>query len=47
MLVGDLVKLVFLRVHQFQVRDTPRAALYGLTTLYAMGYLVIAFLELV
>lgn len=29
MLLGDLVKLVFLRVHPFQVRDTPRAVLSG------------------
>ena len=30
MLAGDLIKLVFLRVHGFAVRDRPRAALWGL-----------------
>jgi hypothetical protein len=34
MLIGDLVKLVFLRVRDFAVRDTPRAALHGLTLVY-------------
>ena len=46
MLAGDLVKLIFLRVHKFGVRDTPRAVLYGLTSIYAAGYLIIALLEL-
>jgi hypothetical protein len=45
MLVGDLVKLVFIKVHNFQVRDTPRAVLYGLTLLYVVGYLVLLILE--
>jgi len=45
MLLGDLVKLVFLRVHNFAVRDTPKAVLYGLTSVYAVGYLVILLLE--
>lgn len=48
MLVGDLVKLVFLRVHtEFSVRDTPRIALYGLTGAYVVGYLIILLLELI
>jgi len=47
MLAGDLVKLVFLRVHDYSVRDTPPAVLYGLTSAYAVGYLVILLLELV
>ena len=46
MLAGDLVKLVFLKVHQFSVRDTPRATLYGLTLIYVVGYGVILLLEL-
>jgi hypothetical protein len=47
MLLGDIVKLVFLRVHGFSVRDTPKAVLYGLTSVYVVGYLVILLLELV
>ena len=45
MLLGDLVKLVFLRVHDFGVRDTPQAVLYGLTSVYVVGYLVILLFE--
>lgn len=47
MLAGDLVKLVFLRVHNYSVRDTPPAVVFGLTAAWAMGYLLILFLELV
>ena len=47
MLAGDLVKLVFLRVHDYSVRDTPPAVVYGLTSVWAMGYLAILLLELV
>jgi hypothetical protein len=46
MLLGDLVKLVFLRVHNFSVRDTPQAVFYGLTSVYVVGYLIILLLEL-
>jgi hypothetical protein len=46
MLVGDVVKLVFLKVHDFEVRDTPRAVLFGLTSGYVVGYLVLLLLEL-
>lgn len=46
MLLGDLIKLVFLRVHDFSVRDTPKAALYGLTLVYVVGYAIILILEL-
>jgi hypothetical protein len=46
MLLGDVVKLVFLRVHDFSVRDTPQPVLYGLTSVYVVGYLVILLLEL-
>lgn len=47
MLVGDLVKVVFLKVHDFTVRDTPAVVLYGLTSVYVIGYLLILILELV
>jgi len=46
MLLGDLVKLVFLKVHSFTVRATPKAVLYGLTLIYVVGYLLILLLEL-
>ncbi len=46
MLLGDLVKRAFLRVHQFQMRNTPRAAPYGLTLLYAAGYTAILLVQL-
>ena len=45
MLLGDVVKLVFLKVHDFQVRDTPRSVLYGLTMLYVAGYALLLILE--
>ena len=47
MLLGDLVKLAFLVSHPaFTVRDTPRAALYGLTLLYVVGYTAILVFEI-
>ncbi|MGD8464648.1 MAG: hypothetical protein PVI09_12340 [Anaerolineae bacterium] len=47
-LLGDLVKLVFLRAHtDFTVRNTPRIALYGLTGVYVTGYSMILLLELI
>jgi hypothetical protein len=45
MLAGDVVKLIFIRVHDFQVRDTPRSVLYGLTLIYVTGYAAILALE--
>jgi len=45
MLLGDLVKLVFLKVTDFTVRDTPRAVMYGLTSFYMVGYAVLLLLE--
>jgi hypothetical protein len=45
MLVGDLLKLVFLAVSDFTVRDTPRSVLYGLTLVYVVGYIVILALQ--
>ena len=47
MLFGDLVKLVFLRVHGFQVRDTPRSVLFGLTLFYVLGYSSVLILQFV
>jgi hypothetical protein len=46
MLIGDLVKLIFLKVHAFTVRDTPRSVLFGLTSIYGVGYAVVLGLEL-
>lgn len=45
MLAGDLVKLVFLAVTDFTVRDTPRSVLYGLTLFYVVGYIAILVLQ--
>lgn len=47
MLFGDLVKLTFLKVHDFDVRDAPKIVLYGLTGFYIVGYLALAILELI
>jgi hypothetical protein len=44
--LGDLVKLAFLNVHDFSLRYTPQAVLYGLTSVYIVRYLVILLLEL-
>jgi hypothetical protein len=41
MLAGDLVKLTFLRTTGFRVRDVPPAAVYGLTSAYAAGYVAL------
>jgi hypothetical protein len=46
MLAGDAVKLVFLRLYDFQVRNTPRVLLFGLTSFYIVGYLVVLLVEL-
>ena len=45
MLLGDLVKLWFIRVEQFTVRDYSQRVLYGLTLVYVMGYALILLLE--
>jgi hypothetical protein len=47
MVAGDLVKLVFLNVHDFSVRDTPPVVLYGLTGFYIVGYLVVLLIQFV
>jgi hypothetical protein len=44
MLLGDLVKLVFIRVHHFTVRDYSPRVLYGLTLFYVAGYALIILL---
>lgn len=38
MLIGDVVKLFFIHRHKFEVRDTPRTVLNGLTGVYIAGY---------
>ena len=45
MLLGDLIKLVFLRTSDFTVRDTPRSVLYGLTLFYVVGYVLLLLIE--
>jgi hypothetical protein len=47
MLLGDLVKLLFLRLYTFKARDVPKAVLYGLTAVYILGYCAIILIELV
>ncbi len=45
MLLGDLVKLWFIRAENFTVRDYPQRVLYGLTLVYVVGYALILLLE--
>jgi hypothetical protein len=45
MLLGDLVKLWFIKAANFTVRDYPQRVLYGLTLVYVVGYAVILLLE--
>lgn len=45
MLLGDLVKLWFIKVENFTVRDFPQRVLYGLTLVYVVGYALILLLE--
>ena len=47
MLAGDAVKLVSLQVHGFNVRDTAQVMLFGLTSFYIVGYLVVLLSELI
>lgn len=44
-LAGDLVKLLFLATSDFRVRDLPRAAVMGLTGLYAAGYVALLVMQ--
>ena len=46
MLIGDVIKLIFLKTSDFTVRETPRAVLFGLTSAYAVGYAALALLTL-
>jgi hypothetical protein len=46
MLAGDLVKIVFLRVHAFTVRGQPMSVMIGLTAAYVLGYGLLIALEL-
>lgn len=46
MLLGDLVKLWFIRVHSFTVRDFSSRILYALTLFYIGGYTLLILLEL-
>ncbi len=45
-LVGDLVKVVFIRVHQFTVGELPQKVIYGLVSVYLVGYALVLILEL-
>ncbi len=46
MLLGDVVKLVFIRVHRFTVRTYSTSLLIGLTSVYVVGYAIICLVEL-
>lgn len=46
MLLGDLIKLIFIRRHNFTVREVPPTVLYGLTSTYILGYAALLLLEL-
>ncbi len=47
MLLGDLVKLWFIKVENFTVRDYPQRVLVGLTLVYIVGYTLILVLALI
>jgi hypothetical protein len=47
MLLGDLVKVWFLRTSGFSVRNVPPPVMYGLTLFYVAGYALILLLGLV
>ncbi len=47
MLAGDAVKLVFLRLYGLEVRNTPQSVLFGLTSAYVVGYMVLLLLSYV
>ncbi len=46
MLLGDLVKIWFIKTANFTVRDFPQRTLYILTGMYVVGYTLILLLEL-
>jgi ABC-type Fe3+-siderophore transport system permease subunit len=41
MFLGDLIKVWFLYLSGFTVRNTPRALMYGSTMVFVIGYLLI------
>lgn len=45
MLLGDLVKIGFIRVHKFTVREFSPKILYALTLFYVVGYALLILLE--
>jgi hypothetical protein len=45
MLLGDLVKIWFIKTTNFTVRDYPQRTLYILTGVYVVGYALILLLE--
>ena len=45
MLLGDLVKLWFIRAHNFTVRDFAPRILIALTLFYVVGYALLILLE--
>lgn len=46
MLAGDAVKLRWLAVSDFRVRDVPKNVLVGLTRFYTIGYMLVVVLGL-
>jgi hypothetical protein len=46
MLLGDLVKVAFIRKHQFTVRGNTTTTLIGLTSVYIIGYAILVLVEL-
>ncbi len=46
MLIGDVVKLVWLRVSGYSQVGVPASVMYGLTGFYAAGYLILVLLTL-
>lgn len=46
-LLGDIVKLVFIRVHQFTVGEFQLKVMYGLTSVFVVGYALVLLLELI
>lgn len=40
-LLGDIVKVLFIRLHRFNVRDIGQPVLYALTGVYIFGYFLL------
>jgi hypothetical protein len=45
-LLGDIVKIIFIRVDRFTAGGYPQSVLYGLTSIYIAGYALLLILEL-